>query len=390
MKAFRRFSDYSDVVIIALFMFCCFAYVMFVIGNNSDLVAHAQIAQRMLEGNRLFGNNFLMFFMANLLSGFSGKLILIEIALVVLIALSNTVKYVVVKKELSRMFPARQAMAASAALLFVFVIPVFYFLKIFGVFLTTNNMYFQYCVPNVWHNSTILCMMPFAIITYFLSVRQFEEYDIRRNGWIALCVVLATLVKPSFFFIYAVAYPICMFVRYRFCKEFFFSLIPIVLGCLCVCYEFMTIYSGEDGNGVAISVLPLFTVAFWKSRLMYLAVSMALPLLFVLFYWKEIFKDMEFWFVLIMLVMALGIAWCCCETGSRANHGNFSWQVVSAMWFVYYYILKTILKRNKALRDNTNTKRQIMVNKGFIVLYGIHVAMGILYLMKFCITKDMA
>ena len=335
-----------------------------------------------------------MLFAANLLSGFSGNLFLIKIALVVLIALANTAKYVLVKKEFSRMISSKQAMIASLALLFVFVIPVLYFLKIFGVFLTTNNMYLQYYVPNVWHNSTILCMMPFAIITYYLSVRQFEEFNSKRNGLITLYVVLGALVKPSFFFIYAIGDPICMFVRYRSHKEFFYSLIPIVMGCLCVCYEFVTIYDGEDGSGVAISVLPLFTLAFWKSRFLYFAVSMALPLLFVLFYWKEIYKDLEFWFVLIMLVVALGIYWCCHETGHRASHGNFGWQVISAMWFVYHFILKTILKCNKELCNegvkNPCNGHCIRVNKGFVVLYGLHVAMGVLYLIKYCITKDMA
>lgn len=328
--------------------------------------------------------------MSNLLSLFSGALFPIQCAIVVLISVSNTAKYVLVRNEFCQKYGVKTAKMASAALLFVYVIPVLYFLKIFGVFLNINNMYLQYYVPNVWHNSTILCMMPFAIVTYLLSIRQFEQYDKKRNGLIVLFVVLGTLVKPSFFFCYALAFPIIMFVRYRFGKEFFCSLLPVLIGCACVLYEFLTIYDGGDGNGVSIDVLPLFTLDFWESRILYFAVSMALPAFFVVFYYKEIHRDREFWFVLIMLVVALGVVWCCHETGDREGHGNFGWQVVSAMWFVYYYILKTILKRNKALQDNSCPRLQILVSKGFMVLYGIHVAMGILYLMKFCITKDMA
>lgn len=380
----------TDAIVVGVFMLICFTYVMFGIADGSDLPAHARGAQMMLKDNHLFENNFLMYLMANVLSFFSGALFPIQCAIVFLIAASNTAKYVLVKNEFCRIMDVKQAMLASAALLFVYVIPVFYFLKVFGVFLETNNMYFQYYVPNVWHNSTIICMMPFAIVVYLLSIRQFEQFDNKRNGWISLFVVLCTLVKPSFFFCYAVAYPIILFARYRFGKEFFYSLLPVLVGCVCVLYEFLSIYDGGDGSGVSINVLPLFTLDFWKSRILYFAVSMALPVLFVVFYYNKIHCDREFWFVLIMLVVAMGIVWCCHETGSRAGHGNFGWQVVSAMWFVYFYILKTILKHNKVLRDNSCSRCQILVNRGFFVLYGIHVAMGILYLTKFCITKDMA
>lgn len=393
IKEFVRLRE--DVIVVGMFMLACFAYIMFIVADGSDLPAHARGAQRMLEENRLFENNFLMYLMANVLTCFSGALYPIQWALALLIAMSNTTKYVLVKNEFSRLFSVKQAKIASLALLFVFVIPVFYFMKIFGVFLATNNMYFQYYVPNVWHNSTILCMMPFAIMTFLLSILQFEQYDKKRNGLITLFVILGTLVKPSFFFCYAVAFPIIMFVKYRFGKEFFYSLIPVLVGCVCVLYEFMTIYDGGDGNGVSIAVSPLFTLDFWKPRILYFLVSMALPGLFTLFYWKEIRRDQEFWFILIMLLVALGISWCCVETGDRAGHGNFSWQVISAMWFVYYYILKTILKSRKGLlkadaEEQRSKPWRYWVNRAFLIVYGAHVLSGVLYLIKYMVTKDMA
>lgn len=384
--------SHIDTIFVALFMTVVFSYIMFL--GFSDLQAHADIAMRMLREHRLFENNFLMYLMAIILTGFTGALVPTRLAIVLLIVFSNTTKYVLVRNEMSETIPLRYAKMASLALLFVFVVPVFYFLKIFGVFLNANTMYLGYYVPNVWHNSTILCMMPFAIMTFFFSVRQFDKYDGRRNGLITLFVVLATLVKPSFFFIYVVAYPICMFVKYRFNKEFFYSFIPILAGCACVVYEYLSIYDGEDGSGVVISVMPLFTLAFWKSHIEYFAASILFPVLFVLFYWKEIRHDYEFWFVLIMLVVALGIKWCCAETGERALHGNFGWQVIAAMWFVFYYMLKIIFQSYSNYKDvkkidKTNRfgrKKSIV----FLGIYGVHVVMGLVYLIKFLVTNSYA
>ena len=187
------------------------------------------------------------------------------------------------------------------SLAFCFRCPCIVFLKVFGYFMHAG-MYLGYYVPNVWHNSTLLCMMPFAIITYFLTICQFEHFDQRRNRLITLSVVLGVLVKPSFFFVYVVACPICMFIKYRFRKEFFISLLPIAAGIICVSYEFFSIYGSSnvnDDNGIAINIVRLFTIGFWKYRILSFLISMFLPAIFVLFYWKEIHRDMEFWFVLI-------------------------------------------------------------------------------------------
>ena len=346
-----------DTICVGLVMLGIFSYIMFVIGNNSDLLAHAIGAMDMCNEHRLFANNFLMYFMVNLLTCFSGNLFSIKCVVVFLIAMSNTVKYVLVKNEFSKKFSLKQAKMAAMALLVVFVVPVLFFLKVFGYFMHAG-MYLGYYVPNVWHNSTILCMMPFAIIVFFLTICQFERFDQGRNRLITLFVVLGVLVKPSFFFVYMVACPICMFVKYRFRKEFFTSLLPIVAGIICVSYEFLSMYGPSnvnDDNGIAISAIQLFTIEFWKYRVLGFLISMALPAFFVLFYWKEIRRDMEFWFVLIMLVVALGICWCCMETGSRATHGNFGWQVVSSMWFVYYYMLKTWMRKNLTLNCSEKT-----------------------------------
>lgn len=55
-----------DVIGIFALMVGIFAYIMFVIKWNSDLPAHAHIAQQMLEEHRLFSTNFLMYFLINL------------------------------------------------------------------------------------------------------------------------------------------------------------------------------------------------------------------------------------------------------------------------------------------------------------------------------------
>lgn len=375
-----------DVIGIFALMVSIFAYIMFVIKWNSDLCAHTYIAQQMLEEHRLFSTNFLMYFLINLLTFFTGAKYPIRAVLVLLLAAANTAKYAIVREAFREWTSTKTAKLASFSMLFVYIIPLMYFLKPLGIFLSADNMYWGYYVPNVWHNSTILCMMPFAIACYLLSVKQFKQYTDRRNKYISLFLVLSVLVKPSFFFVYVIAYPIIMLSQYGLNKTFSKSLLPLLAGGICLVYEYVTIYySGvNDGSSVVIDIAQLFTLDFWQSRILYLVVSLSLPLLFLCLYGRTIVRDLEFWFVLIMLVCGLGIMWCCRETGPRATHGNFGWQTIAAMWFVYFYMLKTVTNGEVSPLPRRGGYSQRVI----LILFGLHVIMGFVYLGKFLVTKS--
>ena len=54
-------------------------------------------------------------------------------------------------------------------------------------------------------------------------------------------------------------------------------------------------------------------------------------------------------------------------------------------------MLKTVLTGGNALREGkVFALPRNKVNKCFLALYGVHVVMGVLYLVKYMVTKDMA
>ena len=152
----------KDAVIISIFMLAVFSYIMLLGPSCSDLPAHAGFVKQMLDEGRLFDNNFLLYLVINLLTCFTGKMVLIRWALVLMIASANTAKYILVRNEFARSFEIGRARMASSALLFVYIVPIVFVLKNLG-YLTNYDLWGWYLggffVPNVWHNSTILCMM---------------------------------------------------------------------------------------------------------------------------------------------------------------------------------------------------------------------------------------
>lgn len=101
------------------------------------------------------------------------------------------------------------------------------------------------------------------------------------------------------------------------------------------------------------------------------------PVTFSCFYFKVIKTDFEYWLNILMLIVAIGISYTCFETGTRANDGNLSWQIVPSMWFMFYYMLKQIIIDKDNMRKKT-----------FSILFILHTVMGIVYLLKFIICKD--
>ena len=161
-------------------------------------------------------------------------------------------------------------------------------------------------------------------------------------------------------------------------------MLPMVAGVLAVVYEYLTIflYFPSDGTGgVAITVERFTQWRFWQIRWQSWLVSLALPIIFCVLYWKEIRRDLEFHSLAGMLAVSLGIFLFCVERGPRADHGNFAWQLYAIMWFIYYYILKITVR---SIRQNGWLKRE----KAMIALYSCHVIFGLVYLLRFLITQN--
>lgn len=391
----NRIITNKDVVWVYASMVAIFAYAMFVIKWATDFPAHAYAAQMMLEEGKLFSGNFLMYFLLNLFTLFTGAKYPLRAILVLLIAAANTAKYVLVRNAFREHLSPKYSAWASVSLLLVYIIPIIYLANLVGISFgdEPGNMYLGYYVPNVWHNSTYLCMMPFAIATYLLSVKQFHEYLNERNWQIAIVLAISVLIKPSFFFIYILAYPCVMCLQYRFTKRFWESLWPICVGMAILAYEYISIYmygavdiyESAENSKVVIDILSVLSPSFWSAdRVIYILISLSFPLLFLLMEYRRVIHDKELWFVAIMLFSAIGISLCCKETGPRANHGNFGWQVIAAMWFVYYYILRVVTKTSEGERQLRYGIRMKLIS----YIYCAHVIFGVIYVVRFIVTQN--
>ena len=95
------------------------------------------------------------------------------------------------------------------------------------------------------------------------------------------------------------------------------------------------IYNGQH-SGIAIKFFSEWSL-ITKNVFIDILKSFAFPVIFSIIYFKNLKKDISFWYVFALFIVALLIWLFVIETGPRYSHANFVWQLVvcNYIWFLY-------------------------------------------------------
>ena len=378
-------------LLLLVFFFGVFYFITYCC--ESDLEAHANMAVKKMQSGQMFSGNFLLYFLMNLFSGFSFELEKVIMANCVLLSIAVIMKYQIVFDYLHQKYSFITASISSFSLLFVYIIPLVlpaeYLLGYKSV-----GLYLHYFVPNVWHNSTIIFSMPFAIWTYILAIQLLKKqtsgvdnFSFEKCLKMSVVLLISVMIKPSFFFAFIIPYTLVGFYKYRKnMRKFASILLPVILGFVGIAYQFLTIYDGHDGSHVIFTLNNLISIEYWKLHLPFYISSLILPVTYFVLNFKKCLNDMEFCLVYSMLVISIFIGLLFEETGPRAGHGNFGWQIIVSMWFVYFYIVWNELSSIKKINIHNYFKLP-QKHKIIVSLYSTMFFFGIIYLSYIFIFK---
>jgi len=380
----------NRIVLPLLFLFLFSAYytlLKVIPADYNDIHDHAAFARKMCTGEIPYTGNFLVYLLVNVFSFFTAKVTPTEISLCALLAFAGVYRYSLSQQKIKEILNSDRFKVEDAwlsvvlglSMLFVFAIPIPSYLS------DDHFFYIGNYVPNVWHNSTILFLFPFAMLLFKLSYRQLEKYTLKRNVWIFILILLNLVIKPSYFFVFICVYPILSLITYKLKKEFWVSMIPLVIGFLVLILEYWVIYkTTTPANKEASSVI---FMPFYRNPefadLGIIPVSMAFslffPLLYTLLSLPKLLYSKLFWYTFLSFVISVLIFLFISESGPRASHGNFYWQIVITTWFCFFVSLLALLKDIK-------TSGFTLKNKFLTMLFSIHVLLGIIYFVRILVT----
>lgn len=342
-RLFREWAPELVVLILTTLLFT----IMIAFGVSNDIHLHAKYVQKVAQGVAPFPANFLYYlsvFLAAL--GRSDSLPWLYHASACVLGLATAEKFAITRRLLHESLsdeqhpsPEKISLFLSACLLTSFSIPMRFFIE-------GGNFYLGQIPPTVWHNSTTIFMMPFALLLFLSSLRQIEQPSDRQNlAPMLVFILLNAFAKPSFLFVFVVAYPLFMFgiaLRRNDLSLFFPNMIPVVTGILLIFAIYILIYkfslstlSDSDVGKSGVAVLPL---AVWRRFSPHIPLSLSLSLLFpvvyVILYPRELCKPaLAYSWCLFAVAVIISILFV--ETGPRQWHGNFFWQNFVCMFILF-------------------------------------------------------
>jgi hypothetical protein len=333
-------------------------------------------------------SNFLYYWLISFSSFFQPELLRYSstILLGLLVVSRYIIVYVFLRQWYNNVFSITQYNLISLSLIFLS--------SIFLPQLLYHRAYLGSFTPNIWHNSTTIAVMPFALLLFYITVNQIKKFSWHRLIMIIVLVNLNASIKPSYLFVYACALPLTLVICKGLSRSFFLQVIPSIAALLIIYILSVLIYQGEDNSeNIAIQLNPFFVYASWHNNpsllitfLLFLAsilTSWAFPL--YVFLKKGVKKnDIYSVFSIIGVIGALIISILFAETGIRTFHGNFFWQVyISSFIFFLVAVKQSIFE----LTNNIGTIKIRYLN-AYQILFGLHLSFGILYILKLLLFRS--
>jgi hypothetical protein len=223
--------------------------------------------------------------------------------------------------------------AMACALLIAFSLPTAAALE--------GRWYIGQTPPNVWHNSTTIFLMPFAVALFWVSYRNVREPTVRGDLVVAALCIINVLAKPSFYFAFAPIYPLLLITQHGLGRRLWLHVWPVAVGAVCVGVQYHLLYNLEIGNafggGPQIVIRPFEVWSLHSSNIpVSIVTSILFPLTYFTLFFRKAWRDPLIRYAALLFLLSLTIMALVSETGPRRDHGNFFWQA-----YVCNYLLFT-------------------------------------------------
>lgn len=344
--------------------------VISIIQNQVDIPHHLDFITRWHEGDPEAKLYSLYFHVINLLSFFTYNRTWMEAAAVVLLSTMVILKFIITDRMIIKY---TQTSGGYGFLINASVLAMFLCLAQNLICKFSATMALGYIPVNTWHNSTTIMLMPAALLLFFKSFDfvQLKQESIfgKEAAILLLLTVLSVLIKPSFFFVFVIAFPVFWFLNHKFSKPLMAVMIICSAGLVAMIIIRHYVYSG---SGSQVIIKPFEAWRTWSNNIpLSLIVSVAFPLMVIVLYPRQALKNKLLQYAWLSFFTGLILYILLNETGARAIHGNFSWQTIICNFILFLSSIIFLLKQKTGLKSRV----------AFMV-FAMHVAAGIIFIAK--------
>lgn len=241
--------------------------------------------------------------------------------------------------------------------------------------------YVSYQSPNVWHNSTYLCMKLVAVITiwYYFKLANHYEKGLSVKEWVTFMLlnVLCTGIKPSFLVAFSPIMGIFLLVdlfrKVPFVKILIFGSALLPSG-LVILWQNAVLFGEDTGNGIGFQPWYSFSLHAAIPKLAVLC-SALFCILVVAATILQDWKERQYQFILGMTVLGFLEALCLVENGSRSVDGNFLWGYGFCLFLLFALCSVKCMQMKQ-------TKGWLLVKVACVCVYGWHLWCGFYFFVR--------
>jgi hypothetical protein len=247
------------------------------------------------------------------------------------------------------------------------------------IYIGGNHFYLGRIAFNIWHNSTYIAMIPFAVVLFW-KTPEFIRDPFRNFPLVFVLGFINILIKPSFLFAWIPAVLIWNLPDKGIKSKTFFRIAMVLSGfMILIMIQFFSIYILKTYDNVIATDQP-------PSRLSSTAIIPALlasflfPMTFLLLYGRSI--DLSQHVRLALLIMTIGIIFplVFVEEGFRLGHGNFFWTAYAANMMLF------VATTENALRIGIKHGFRSLRLYALMFVFGLHVVSGLIYLGRYYLS----
>lgn len=241
--------------------------------------------------------------------------------------------------------------------------------------------YVSYQSGNIWHNSTYICMRlaALAALLYYLKLEKKYRQGISWKEWCAFALlnIVCTGIKPSFLLAFSPVMGLFLladlFRRVPLKRILVFGSALLPSG-LVLFWQNAVLFGEDTGNGIAFRPWYIFSRHAAITKLAVVC-SVLFCVLVVLFTLKQIPKEKDYRFLVLMTIVGFLEALCLVENGSRAVDGNFLWGYSFCLFVLFAVCAVKWLQFGK-------TRLQLVLKAGLGLIYAWHLYCGLYFFVK--------
>jgi hypothetical protein len=255
--------------------------------------------------------------------------------------------------------------------------------------------YLGYFHPNIVHSPTYTLLRLFVIPVSLLAARSLRAAPVRSGRWsevllAAALVILMTLTKPNYTIVLVPALLLMAFVQVIRQKQVNFPLLIggfIIPSLLVLALQyFMAYLAGTDSQiqfGLFRQVIlwgPPHSIAIRTA--LQIAASTLFPVATYLIFLRQASRDTYLNLAWLSFLVAITMAYALYEDGRRAWDGNFFWSAYIALFVLMFASVRFVLARIREISLAEKRLRMPLRLAILTVIYALHVASGVKYLVE--------